>query len=76
MTLILHKGLHHQHIAMLVQLFTLPLSLTLLSLPLSHMRCSILPLFQLIYSGTAPLEEALAYMLLTYLLPQMLTSSP
>lgn len=37
MTLILHKGLYHQHLAMLIQLFTLLHPLTLLSLPLSLM---------------------------------------
>jgi hypothetical protein len=81
MTLILHKGPHHQHLAMPVLGILLPLlftlhPLTLLFMLLFPMRCSHLPLFHLTCFGIVPLEGAPALILLTCVPLQMPISRP
>src|SRR6266851_4774078 len=79
MTLIFHKGLYHQHLAMLVLGFLIlpmfSLLLTLHSMLSSPMKCLFHPFCQLIWSGTVLLEEAHAYTSLTCVTPQRITSS-
>lgn len=75
MTQILHKDPYHHQMATLILLLFTPLPLILLSMPLSPMRCSLPPPFHLICSGTV-LLDAPAYMLLTCMPLQVLTSGP